>query len=104
MKKKRVFLAFTVGPIKPTAIKLKKLQEQLRTYRIKWVSTDNFHVTLFFFGELTEEQIEFIQKHLHEALNNVQAFRFSINGPDIFRNRQEARVLWLGIEAFEPTY
>ncbi len=98
MKKKRVFLAFTLGPIEHTTIKLKKLQEQLRTYRIKWGNTDNYHVTLFFFGELPTEQIDLLLKLLSENLKEASAFTFSFSKPGIFKNRKEPRILWLGIE------
>lgn len=99
MEKKRVFLAFTIKPDRPLADKIKHLQNKLSTYHIKWVSADNFHVTLFFFGELTAEQIDTVRNLLHEALNDSPTFSFSIPSPGIFRDRREPRVLWLGIEA-----
>ncbi|HET7733822.1 MAG TPA: RNA 2',3'-cyclic phosphodiesterase [Paludibacter sp.] len=99
MEKKRVFLAFAIKLDRPLADKIKQLQNKFSANLIKWVSTDNFHVTLFFFGELTAEQIDALQKLLHEALNNSTTFSFSVTGPGIFRNRKDPRVLWLDIEA-----
>jgi RNA 2',3'-cyclic 3'-phosphodiesterase len=99
MEKKKVFLAFTFEPVEPAQEIMKRLQNRLRTYRIKWVSADNFHVTLFFFGELPVDQIDPLQKLLHEALKESSAFTFSLTEPGIFRDRREPRVLWLGIEA-----
>jgi RNA 2',3'-cyclic 3'-phosphodiesterase len=99
MEKKRLFLAFTINPVEPAAERMKLLQNQLRAYRIKWVSVDNFHLTLLFFGELPMQKTDSLQKLLHQVLKRSSAFTFSLTGPGIFRNRKEPRVLWLGIEA-----
>jgi len=99
MEKKRVFLAFAIKLDRPLAEKIKQLQNELSTYRIKWVNADNFHVTLSFFAELTAEQIDALRKLLHEALNDSPTFSFSVTRPGIFRNRKDPWVLWLDIEA-----
>ena len=99
MEKKRVFLAFAIKPDRPLAEKIKHLQNKFSTYQIKWVSPDNLHVTLYFFGELATEQIDALRKLLHEALNDSPTFSFSVTSPGIFRNKKDPRVLWLDIEA-----
>jgi 2'-5' RNA ligase len=77
------------------------LQKQLCTYRIKWVQAENFHVTLFFFGEIKSEQTNILQEFLSQTLKELSAFTFSFSGAGIFKDRKEPRILWLGIETSE---
>ncbi|HEY3390296.1 MAG TPA: RNA 2',3'-cyclic phosphodiesterase [Prolixibacteraceae bacterium] len=95
---KRVFLAMPLEPVDPAVEKMRQLQELLQKYRIRWVIKENFHVTLFFFGEIPTQQIPVLNDLLHLSLNNSRAFTFSLTSPGIFKKGKEPRVLWLGIK------
>lgn len=96
---KRIFLALPLEPVEPAVEKMKQLQKLLRDYSIKWVSIENFHLTLFFFGEIPTQQIPVLIELLSSSVKNSSAFTFSLTGPGIFKKGKEPRVLWLGIKA-----
>ena len=102
MTNKRIFVALPLEPVEPAAAKMTELQGWLTAYRIKWVRTENFHVTIFFFGEVPEQQLPQISRLLSRAVQDSSAFSFSLTGPGIFKKGREPRVLWLGIGATDP--
>jgi len=101
---KRIFLALPLEPVEPAAEKTIWLQKLLGSYRIKWTRVENFHLTLFFFGETSLRQILVLQELLRSALKNYPAFSFSLNGPGVFKKGREPRVLWLGIKASDQLF
>jgi RNA 2',3'-cyclic 3'-phosphodiesterase len=66
---------------------------------VRWVSTESFHVTLKFIGEVAPEQLDGFKK----ALAEVRSERFDVTFRNygFFPNPRSARVLWVGIEAPE---
>jgi RNA 2',3'-cyclic 3'-phosphodiesterase len=104
MDEKRVFLALPLEPADLVAEKMVLLQKKLRPYRIKWVDTHNFHLTLFFFGEIPVQQIPVLKVLLHSTIKNFPAFSFSITEPGLFKAGKEPRVLWLGVKAPEQLF
>jgi RNA 2',3'-cyclic 3'-phosphodiesterase len=64
---------------------------------VRWVSTESFHITLKFIGEVPNQQLDGFKK----ALANVRASQFSVTfrGYGFFPSAKSARVLWIGIEA-----
>lgn len=99
METKRVFLALPLEPVEPaveTAICLKQL---LKKYRIRWVDKDNYHLTLFFFGDVPVSKLAELKSSLHSVTDASPVFNFRITAPGMFRKGREPRVLWLGIEA-----
>lgn len=96
---KRVFLALPLEPVEPAVEKMKQLQKLLSAYRIKWVRAENFHLTLFFFGEISEQQVSNIDEFLRSLVKDSSVVTFSLTGPGIFKKGNEPQVLWLGIKA-----
>ncbi|MCX6238779.1 MAG: RNA 2',3'-cyclic phosphodiesterase [Bacteroidia bacterium] len=101
---KRIFLALPLEPVGPVIEKIKQLQKLLHDYSIKWVSIENFHLTLFFFGEIPVQQIPVIKELLGSSFKNSSAFTFSLTGPGIFKKGKEPRVLWFGIKATDQLF
>ena len=104
MVTKRVFLAFPINPVEPVIEKMNQLRNLMTDYRIRWVNSENLHLTLFFFGEMPVNQIPELRKQLRSTTQNLSAFTFSIEGPGIFKKGKEPRVLWLGIKAAEVLF
>lgn len=100
MEKKRIFLALPIEPVDPVVKRMKQLQNQLQNdYRIKWVKSENLHLTLLFFGEVDVKQIPKLIEIIRLSVQSTSPFSFSFLGPGIFKKGKEPRVLWLGIEA-----
>jgi 2'-5' RNA ligase len=65
----------------------------------RWVSTESFHITLKFIGELPSEKIEGLKQALAQV--HSQTFDVAFRNYGFFPNARSARVLWVGIEAPE---
>jgi len=62
----------------------------------KWVEEENFHITLFFLGEITDEEIEktaSIVKMIDKA-----PFRVLIDRVGFFQKKGKPTSIWLGIK------
>lgn len=73
------------------------LKTQAPMEALKWVSTDNQHLTLKFIGDLPESKLEEVKNALTDALNAQPSFTISVEGMGAFPNWQNPRVIWLGI-------
>ena len=65
---------------------------------VRWVKKDNMHVTLHFFGKISEKTIHSLSFPLKDLAERSQPFRLKINGLGVFPNRNNPRVLWTGLE------
>ncbi len=96
---KRTFIAL---PIPVT----EKLNEETDFYKknihglnIKWVETNNLHLTLAFLGDTSDQQIELIKSRLQEIVPKYQRFHIQLTYAGAFKSLANPQVLWLGIEA-----
>jgi len=66
----------------------------------KWVENENFHITLFFLGEISEEQM----KKTAEIVKNSRFNHFSlwINQLGFFQKYGKPTVIWLGFQKSDP--
>jgi 2'-5' RNA ligase len=98
---KRLFLALNL----PAEIKAKlanliiKLQKGNKNKPIKWVTDDNFHLTLHFLGDTKEERIpELIQK-LEPIISGYQILNFQLSSKiDAFPNLADPKVIFLELK------
>lgn len=84
----RVFLAIDI----PLSIKKKtfRLTESIRNeyQNYHWVSKENYHITLFFFGEIEENKIERIKKQIEREIWDVKAFYLYSRSVGVFSNKK----------------
>ena len=61
----------------------------------RWTARDNFHVTLSYIGEVSEDAVEDVD----EALASVfaPAFNLQIAGMDSFSQGNDPKVIWFGL-------
>jgi 2'-5' RNA ligase len=78
---------------------LSKTQNELlsSTACVKWVEPRNIHLTLRFLGEINEDRTETVCGVIQEALRGVGAFSVSLSGLGAFPERENPRVIWVGI-------
>ena len=95
---KRTFIAIKVK----TGENLRGLISQLRTELtdepVKWVDTDQLHITLAFLGDTEDLSINKIKEMLLVVGGESEKFSFRISGLGLFRDIHNPRVLWAGIE------
>ena len=95
----RSFLAIEIGEQVRGGIRT--TQEAWKTARadVKWVPPENVHLTLKFFGQISQEQVDEIGSALDEVSEIQDPFQVFVNGAGMFPNMRRPRVVWLGIGA-----
>ena len=75
----------------------KALKRTIPPGAAKWTTSQGFHLTLKFLGEVRVDHIEDIVSGLAEASRRHDPFTLSVAGLGCFPNMQRPRVLWLGL-------
>jgi 2'-5' RNA ligase len=68
---------------------------------VKWVEGTNFHLTLYFLGEVAEERVPDLSQALSLAGRGINPFRLEIAGLGAFPSLARPRVLWVGAHGGE---
>lgn len=77
-----------------------KVQEQVKKLApdVKWVTPENFHVTIKFLGNVREDALSQVFSAVNEAAEKLAPFEMSFSGLGVFPNAAKARVVWVGID------
>jgi RNA 2',3'-cyclic 3'-phosphodiesterase len=76
-----------------------RLRQTLGNDLIRWVPTQNMHLTLKFLGDTTTSYLDFLKQLLtHEADSHPQ-FDLQLGGLGSFPNSRRPRLLWIGLHA-----
>ena len=100
----RIFIAIEI----PQNIRVKiteitdYLQSKTSPTAVKWVDSENLHLTIKFIGETVQEKIEEIAKVLNQSLLHQAPFSLEISGLGMYPNNTNPRVIWLGVTGGEP--
>ncbi len=93
----RSFLAVVL----PTAIlsRIGEVQEDLKSSKadVRWVSPENIHLTLKFFGNIEESQIEPIVKSIEKPVRTTSPIGMTVRGMGAFPGLKNPRVIWVGL-------
>lgn len=97
----RTFIAIDFD--KAVKKKLAELQARLRPTcgKVKWVNTDQVHLTVKFLGETTEAQVPGIREALDQVASRCGAFDIGIEQLGVFGRSGPVRVLWVDVR--DPT-
>jgi RNA 2',3'-cyclic 3'-phosphodiesterase len=99
----RCFVAIDIG--QDVKAGLKSLQGQIRCRSdltepaVKWVCTEQIHLTLKFLGEIKDKDVVEACQIVEEVASAGEGFSFTVKGLGTFGS--PARVLWAGIEKNE---
>ena len=94
---KRIFLAIKIPPTEKFNTLYQNLRFDLKNEKIKWVDSNNLHLTLKFFGETEEVKIEEISLFIDNIVSNTASFSFEISKLGIFGSNYQPKIIWLGI-------
>ena len=80
-----------------------KIKDFIDRYRqmdrsVKWGKADTNHITIYFFGEVEEKNIETLEGTVSDALGRIDPFEASAVGISAFPSMKVPRVFWIGIE------
>jgi len=95
---KRTFIAIKINLSEEILSKINDIKTNLENEPIKWVETNNMHLTLKFLGDTTDDQIDAVIHVLDQIKVDFQSFSFDIKGCGVFKNIRQPRVLWFGID------
>ncbi len=97
----RCFIAIEIPPsVKESVAKIINTLRKFDT-DIKWVSSENIHITLKFLGQTDESLINPIKDSLIKKLLPYNSFYIRIYGTGCFPGAKHPRVIWVGIEEAE---
>jgi 2'-5' RNA ligase len=68
---------------------------------IRWVRTENIHLTLKFLGDIEENAVAAVTEKIKGTCNKYMAFSLNISGAGVFPNARSPRVLWVGLNSSE---
>lgn len=101
MRKIRSFVALPLaGSIRGGATKLIRKLSELDG-GIKWVPTDNLHLTLKFLGDVENTEVHDISKVVSEICYQYDPFPLRFAGTGAFPDLSRPRILYIGVE--DPT-
>jgi 2'-5' RNA ligase len=66
---------------------------------IRWVASQNIHLTLKFLGDLSPADLELLALTLKTEAASHDMFSMSVGGIGAFPTSRQARVIWIGLEA-----
>ena len=97
MPRVRTFIAIDLG--KTIRDRLVALQESLAktVAGVKWVESDNLHVTLLFLGEVDDRELPALCQAVEDVTQTQPPFSLGIEKTGCFPNARRPRILWVGV-------
>ncbi len=94
----RVFIAInlpkkTIGKL---ADKQKEISLDFDSDPVKWVSSDNLHITLAFLGQIKKTELKSVEREVEKI--NFNSFRVNTDEIKYIPNRREAKMIWAIVE------
>ena len=93
---KRVFIGIPIGH------KIKSILPSIKSVftcdppLIKWIPSENIHLTLSFLGNILNKDIPHLIQSIKKQISNNN-FQITITGTGVFPSSKSPKVLWLGI-------
>jgi RNA 2',3'-cyclic 3'-phosphodiesterase len=78
---------------------LSAVQDYLQQSRadVRWTSVAGIHLTLKFFGDIAEPQVEALTAAASPITGTTPPFTLGVQGVGVFPNPKSPRVIWLGL-------
>lgn len=102
----RIFVGIDLKPTLKSEII--KLQSKIKPFAVKgnWKNEDDFHLTLKFLGDISEDQLNGLFETLDKIRGHFRPFSIQLKGLDVFGSSvpspvtglTPARVMWLGLD------
>lgn len=64
---------------------------------VKWVATENVHLTLHFLGAVPEDRLDGVKEAIAAAAGSAAPLHLELKGAGGFPNARRPRVLWAGL-------
>jgi 2'-5' RNA ligase len=77
----------------------KNYRAQLYNIPIRWVASENIHLTLKFLGDVSLSNLNILTDMIQTEISSHHQFDISVGGSGAFPNHRQPRVIWVGVEA-----
>jgi RNA 2',3'-cyclic 3'-phosphodiesterase len=93
----RSFLAIELPGV--ISRKIEEVEEDLRISRadVRWVAPEKIHLTLKFFGNIEETEVDAIVKAIESPIHSASPFRLDVRAMGAFPHLKNPRVIWMGL-------
>lgn len=95
---KRTFIAVKANPDQNFIRDFIIIKQKLDQEKIRWVKTENLHITLRFLGDTAASDIDKISEILDQITNTIMSFQLNIKGAGVFPGINNPRILWMGLD------
>jgi 2'-5' RNA ligase len=75
------------------------LKEKLHNVPVRWVPTENVHLTLKFLGDVSETNLEMLKRIIQKETAEQPPFEVAVAGLGAFPTNHRPRVIWVGMQA-----
>ncbi|NNE66081.1 MAG: RNA 2',3'-cyclic phosphodiesterase [Pyrinomonadaceae bacterium] len=95
----RIFVAIEINEQIRTIARrqIDSLEAHADKTRVSWVKPQNIHLTLRFFGDVTDDELSAVNEAVAACAGQTEEFCFQVTGTGVFPNMRKPSVLWLGI-------
>lgn len=97
----RTFIAIKINPAPKLLEVTARCRELFENEAIRWVGSNNLHLTLKFLGETSEKQVQEIITNLENMAAQVSPFSLQLNGLGYFESGRQPKVLFAGVQELE---
>lgn len=101
METKRIFLAVKIEAGPELNKVYTDLKETLKYEKINWVKAENLHLTLKFFGDTYQKEIDEIILKIKTVTEDQIKFSMILENTGVFGSRYDPRVIWAGLSKTE---
>jgi len=97
----RAFIAIEISPSIQQAIQasLANLRRALGPKLVKWIPSENLHLTIKFLGDISPTGVTKLTDMLTAEAARSESFSIHVHGLGSFPNPKRARVIWIGLDA-----
>jgi 2'-5' RNA ligase len=97
----RAFIAAEIPNTIQTAIvaQTSRLRNTLGDNLIRWIPSQNLHLTLKFLGDIAGSHLDFLKQAIAQTAGASPAFDLQLSGFGSFPNLKLPRILWVGLHA-----
>ena len=97
----RAFIAIEIPRHLQDAIEKQtaRLHQTLGNEIVRWVPTQNMHLTLKFLGDVAASHVDFLKQLLAREADSHSQFDIQISGLGSYPTSRRPRVLWAGLQA-----
>lgn len=75
------------------------LRRSLGDEIIRWVPTNNIHLTLKFLGDISSANVDILAQVLTAETRQIRPFTIQISRLGVFPDLRRPRVIWIGVES-----